>query len=359
MAPRNPQSEQDPVHSNLLRDVTAHEDEPMDDNDEADAGDDDTDDRSLSNDPVDDDDRAPTRDAPDDDDDEPDSRTRDTPTEPVVEPDDPDKGFQYGQNRRGDILDIDGKVLFPAGRPRNAWSKLKKAWNEQRDNNKALVAHAQELATVGRELFKRYNELKEKSDIGKSFALDQRETQEALELMSLAKRDPKAAVRSILTKLHLGGTDLSDIGVTGPVDAKEVARHVVELQEIDRQKRLKERQESAEESAKQEAQAFILANPDSQRYLGLITDAKYKFPHMTLDQIWSELKRSARKAAVQRRNGAGNTGQQPPAFREPPARNGSRDRRGGERLSLKAVDPSKSFKQIGAELLRDLKAMED
>jgi|SRR5882672_3359993 len=363
------------AHKNLLQQLTEHEDEPLgtdpgegdddfdgsnddkgdigeddddtgDDTDDNDAGDDDTGDDGVDDENDDitaDDKRKPT-------------------TDPVVDDDDPDKNFQYQQNRAGDIVDVDGKVLFARGRPRNAWSKLKKAWKEQQDISKGLVQHAQTLASAGRQLLAQYNELKDTANFGASKGLTAQEAKEAVELMAHAKIDPKAAIRSILTKLHLAGTDLSDLGVTAPVDAREVAKYVVEQQETARLKREGEVTTARRNAAKEEAQAFLLANPGAVRYQGLIAKAKTDWPHMSLQQIWIELQKGARKALEKNnKQRRGNDDQRRGGerqLREPPARNGSRDRPNGSKLSLKAVDPSRSFKQIGAELLRDLQQLD-
>lgn len=159
----------------------------------------------------------------------------------------------------------------------------------------------------------------------------------------------------------MAGTDLKDLGITGPVDAKEVARYQHEMAEAAREKRITEKQSSLRESARAEATSFLIENPEASRYLGMITKAKYDYPHMTLGQIWTQLRR-ARDAAANEKDNKGRNRDRPNGgnrqLREPPARNGSRDRTTGTKLSNKAVDPSMSFKQIGQGLLADIKRLE-
>lgn len=373
--PEHPQQRQrgtplSDAQEDVLKSVTDHEDdddsnkdirrnEEDDDNDEDDAGDDDTAPVADQDDDDDEDDQPPRRKEPgdDDDDDEDDQRRRAATDE--EDEDDPDKNFQYRQNRNGDILDVDGKLLFAKGRPRNAWTKLKKAWRQQTDNNRAVVQHAQALATAGRELLDKYKALQLTANQGKTLGLTDKETKDALDLAAMAKTNPKQAVQTILTRLSLGGTDLSSIGVTGPVDPKEVARHVVEQQELARQTRLEDSEKAAKAEAKEVLQNFLIANSDAGPYLGMIAKAKTDWPHLSLEQIWYQLKKSARAAA---RRGNGRNGDDPDRrdrnFREPPPRNNSRDHRGGRKLSLKAVDPTQSYKQIGRDLLAELQRNE-
>src|SRR5690606_16143991 len=103
-----------------------------------------------------------------------------------------------------------------------------------------------------RELMTRYKSLKDQKNYPQSLGLNDDEIKQAAEIMAQIKLDPKAGVRKILTILHMNGTDLSDLGVTGPLDPKEVARQTLELQEA-----RKPKEKTPQEQAKEEALSFF------------------------------------------------------------------------------------------------------
>jgi hypothetical protein len=344
------------VQEDLLRHLTADEDEPLGNDDGA------NEDADVDDEGDTDDDEPPRRgkekedddgDARDEEDDDDRERRRPDTGDVSDDDDDDDDSFRYQEDRRGNILGRDGKVLFYAGRQRNAWAKLKKAYIGEKTHKAQIVTELQKIASAGRELLTKYKKLRDDSDIGKTYGLTSEETTEALDLRALAKRDPRAAIKNILTKAHLAGNDLTDIGVTGPLDAKVLAEHIVAVQEAKKLKDDNEYRETMRKEAKEERDAFLGRHPNAVRFQGLIADAKQRYPHMSLDDIWGHLVRGAQKA----RDGK----QQRRDTRNPPRdmpRNGSRGSPEGRKLSMKAVDPSKSYKEIGRELLADLRSME-
>lgn len=353
MAPRNPQQ---PPPQRQLNEVESAQDDILknfaDDNDP-----DDDDLRSGANEPEfedDADDDEPPE--PPDDDVDDDAGDDDEPaTPPVVQPEDKlNEQFKFKQDREGNFIDKDGNIVVRKGKQRDLFVKIKKAYNTERGKVERITQDFQETITAAKVLLKRYNELKATKNFAESVGLSEEEAKNAAEIHALIKLDPKAGVKKILTMLHLGGTDLSEIGVTGPLDAKTVAQHVLELQALK-----KPPEKSEEDKAKEIADAFLERHPDARQYVGALAEAKRRFPVMTYDQIWYQLLLHAKQRGQQQPNDA-NGGNRPP--NRPIPRNSNRatgvvaDR--GKKLSLKAVDPSQSFSQIGRDLLRDINEME-
>lgn len=228
MAPRNRDNED--LENDILRNIAgdSDDDQHLLDNEDDDGikfgdpedNEEDFDDRhDLTDDDADD---------PDDDDDEPQKR----PTEPVEknkppvkQPTDADRNekFQFAEDKQGNFVDKDGNIIVKAGKSRDIFVKIKKAYlNEQRKVAEAAQAFHEVVANA-QELLKRYNDLKATKSFAEEHGLTPDENKQAVELAALNKIDPVGAVKKILTIAHMNGIDLKDIGITGPVDAKTVA----------------------------------------------------------------------------------------------------------------------------------------
>lgn len=254
--------------------------------------------------------------------------------------------FAFKEDRMGNFIDKDGNIIVRRGKARDVFVKIKKAYQKEQNEKKAITTQFQEVVGTARELLNRYNTLKEEKNHFEKVGLSDTEARQAAEIGALMKLDPKAGVRKILTILHLNGTDLSDIGVTSPVDAKEVARHTLEMQEL-----RKPKEKTPEEKAREEVVGFLDRHPTARQYTGPLAEAKRRFPQMTYDEIWYQLLVAANKQEKR----------QP---QRPIPRNSHRttapvaERNPGGKLSLRAVDPSQSFSQISRDLLRDIQALE-
>lgn len=254
--------------------------------------------------------------------------------------------FAFKEDRAGNFIDRDGKVIIRAGKQRDLFVKLKKRWLDEEKKHKALAGQFGQTVEAARSLLDRYKALKADKSYFDDKGLSKDEIRQAADLAVLMKVDPKAGVRKILTMLHMGGTDLKDIGVTGPVDAAEVARII--------EQRSRPKEKTQEELARDEANAFLNRHPGARPHTGIVAQAKRRFPHMSLDEIWFQLQLHAQK-----RQSEGNGKSREPDKVSP--RNGTRGKdevKKKTRLSLNAVDPSQSFSQIGRDLLRDLQSVE-
>jgi len=264
------------------------------------------------------------------------------------------------EDRAGNLVK-NGKVVVKAGKDRGIFEKLKRKLNTKEQELTGVYGQLGTIAKSARELMDKYKALSEEKSYGDKLGLEPPEQREALELFAKSKIDPMGALKAILTKAHLAGNDLSSLGVTGPLDPAEVAKHVLQLQEA-KKPVVPAATDSVEEPHVKDAREFLDRYPElkvkeNSNLLQAVADAKTKFPHLTLDECWIRIKTyiaNQKKAAKEAE-----------AQKKPPQRvvphNSSNvehvpNRRG---LDMQARAPNSSYRDIGAELLADLKALEE
>jgi len=259
--------------------------------------------------------------------------------------------FNFAEDRQGNFIDADGNIVVPRGKPRDIFVKVKKALRTERSRNEQMSQQFITTVEASRELLSRYKELKEEKGYFESVGLSVDEAKQAADIGALMKLDPKAGIRKVLTILHLNGTDLSDIGVKGPLDVDEVARRTLELR--DAREKLTPQQE-----AEKTTREFLGRHPTARQYAGMLAQAKERFPHMTFDELWFELLLHAKNRRQQPLQEERQERRDPPRVIPRNSQRSTGPVVGGRKLSLQAVDPSKSFKQIADELLADVRALE-
>lgn len=308
--------------------------EDEDDNDEPDAGDDDTNDE-------DDDDESSTEPVDEI------KAARDRLFGEKKEKKEEKDSLRFAEDKHGNLVDKDGKILFTAGKGRALFEKLKKGINESTVKLNGANRELQEIKFHAGNLVKTHKELLAKVEGYKQHGLNDTEVSEALAMRAQFKLDPQGAVRNLLTKLHLNGTDLSNIGVNAPLDPKALAQHFMAEHEARLPK-----PETPEEAARKEAQTFLNMHPDAAQHVALIAEAKQAYPHMSLGQIWFEIK----SAAMRKKASAKPVEKQP---QKVAARNNSSTHPQSSKrvLSTAPVDPNTSYKDIGKQLLKDLKQL--
>lgn len=288
-------------------------------------------------------------------DDDGDEETQPRPRQQAQDDDEDGKQdrFSFKEDRAGNFVDRDGKIIIRAGKQRDLFVKLKKRWLAEEKKNKQITNRFVETVQAAQQLLQRYKEVKAQKSYFDDKGLTEPEIRQAADMAILMKVDPKAGVRKLLTMLHMNGTDLKDIGVTGPVDAAEVARII--------EQRSQPKQKSDDELAREEAQSFLSRHPAARQYTGIVAQAKRRFPHMSFDEIWFQLVLHARERGSKGAKGGQRQGGKTPTQIQPRnavREDGQKQRLQGRKLSLAAVDPSQSFSQIGRDLLRDLKELE-
>lgn len=278
---------------------------------------------------------------------------------------DEDLKLSYKSDKKGNLIDDKGRIVAGAGKERGIFEKLKKKLGDREQDVTKLAGQLSQVATATRELMSKYKALQEKKTYGEKLGLEEREEREAIELFARFKTDPKAALKTVLTKMHLAGQDLSDLGVAGPLDPAEVAKHVLELQKAEEAKKAPPATASVAQQDDQpgmrEAKAFLNEHPEILKYpqevLDAVVQAKQRFPEKSLEEIWnkihSHIKAQRNQKSQQRR-------QERRPERPIPHNQTSGDRRPKKKgLDLSARDTSKSFSDIGKELLAELKTLEE
>lgn len=267
---------------------------------------------------------------------------------------------RFDEDNYGNLM-YNGRVLVKKGRPRMVFDKLRKELRTQAGQTQGALRQLNELATNTKKLYEKYKELNEAGTAAKRYNLSDDQANEALQLFALSMTDPKLAIRKVLTKAQMNGTDLSDLGITGPVDAEEVARHTMRLQEEARRKAEQQQQttEPVVSPQEQEAKDFLIRNPQALAHVEAIGNARNKFPHLSFDQIWTGLQQHLQQ---KNQNNDRQDRQQTRQGTRPHTRDQRRQSKAPPKkgkLDLSARDASQSFEDIGAELLRDIKAIEE
>lgn len=292
----------------------------------------------------------------------------DDTTEPVQnkkeEPED-DKIPAMKQDKNGNLLNKDGTIAVRGGKDRGVWDKLKTKLDKSEQEKTNLATQLGDIAARSRELMEKYKALRDEREYGAILGLEKTEQKEALELFAKFKLDPKGALKSVLTKLHLAGQDLSDIGVSAPLDPAEVAKHVLALQEKNKPTTAPVAKEQDGDPNK-EANDFMnrfphlkARSPENDQMIDAIVRGKERFPHLSFDEIYVRIREHLA------RNGGKpikkeNTQPQDRRQDRPHGNNNHQRRESNKRgLDTSARSPNMSFNDIGKELLRDLQELEE
>lgn len=361
MAPRpqNNRLSNEDLHDDILSSMGVEDD---DDTTGSVVGNDDDDNDDLNDDHLDNDDddeidgKARKGKKNDDDDDDLDELTRRYPEDPKTK----------------DLVDNKGRVVARAGKERSLLERTKHALAAEQGKVKAVALQLRKVAEAGQLALEKYKEAKQQAEYYKTVGLDDKQAKEAIDLYARFNSDPKGALKYIMSKVHLAGVDLSDLGVTQPLDAKAIADEAIR-RHLDTTKPV---EKTPIERATEEARSFLDRFPDSYDMRGIIAEAKRQYPDKTLDEIYVKLKVHAAVHKLARqygldlskppRRGDAPRGRQPEnnnsrqqQQRNAPVAHNSVDRGSKRRaLDLSPRDHNASFSDIGKELLRDIKDLE-
>lgn len=270
------------------------------------------------------------------------------------------------------LVDKRGQVVAKAGKERTVFERMKVALQAEQRKTLAIAKKLQDVARAGELAFEKYKEAKASSEYHKSIGLTADQAKEAVDLYARFNTDPMGALRNIMTKMHLSGVDLKELGVSQPLDAKAIADQAIREYSAKNKPVAKTPQEEALETAK----SFVDRFPDALQMQEVIGRAKQQYPEKSLDEIYVKLKvhdavwklarqygidlsKPPRKGAAPQGNGRDNNPPQRQGQRNAPVAHNSVDR-GSKRRSLDTTprDHKQSWDSIGAELLRDIKELE-
>ena len=263
------------------------------------------------------------------------------------------------QTDRNDNVVMNGQIIAKAGTERKVFEMFRNSFEQSNAQQMAMTEHIHKVVAAGKELNRRYQDLQANKNYGERIGLDETETRQALDIAALAKNDPKSAVKKFLTLMQLNGTTIEDIGTDVPLDAKTVAEQAV-ADYIKREKAEAAKKDpepttgNVDDPVFKEAKDFLDRNPQASKFVVQLDEAKAKFPHLTYDQCWDLLKKGIQRAQQKQQQTRGKP-------KNAPSDPGTSAPRGRKRtISSRNVtpDPNQSFKQIGADLLKELRTQE-
>lgn len=261
---------------------------------------------------------------------------------------------KYDVDQAGNVV-INGQVIARAGPERKIFEKFRNTFEEVNRQQHQMVKHIQDVVSAGKELKKRYDDLRENRGYGERIGLDDAETKQALDIAALAKNDPKAAAKKFLTLMQLSGTTIDDIGTEVPLDPATIAEQAVQKYVAEQEAKAKKdtATEPVETPEVKEAREWLERNPNARPFVQQLDQAKTKFPHLSYDQCWTLLQQGIDRAKKRAE-------QQDPKRAAPKDPGTSQKTRTRRRQPPKSTipDSAKSFKQIGADLLRELNSKE-
>ena len=264
---------------------------------------------------------------------------------------------KYQTDANGNVV-IDGRIIAKAGTERKVFEMFRNSFEQSNSQQLAMTQHIQKVVSAGKELHRRYQDLQANKNYGERIGLDVNETKQALDIAALAKNDPKMAVKKFLTLMQLNGTTIEDIGTDVPLDAKTVAEQAVanyvKQQGATAKKDPAPATNPVDDPALIEAKDFLDRNPQATQFVQQLDEAKAKFPHLTYDQCWDLLRKGIQRAQQSKQPTRGKPKNAP---RDPgtPAPTGRKRTIPSRNLT---PDPNQSFKQIGADLLKELRTQE-
>lgn len=265
---------------------------------------------------------------------------------------------EYKADNKKNLVDSKGKVVARAGTERQAFERTKAALKQKHQESQALVARLNEVSQAGRILLDRYNQLKEDSGYGDKIGLTKDENKEALDVFARMKHDAKGGLKYILTKMTMAGHDLSDLGVSGPLDAQAIAdaaikRHIAATKPVE---------ETHEQKAEKAAKQFLDDFPNARNKIPIIAEAKQRWPQYSLHEIWVRLSIHEAIEAFKAKSGTRRPEQRGDQKRlpnnAPPAKHNNPRESKRRVLDDRPRDPTKSYSEIGKDLLREIREIE-
>jgi hypothetical protein len=251
------------------------------------------------------------------------------------------------------VLD-DGTIIAASGKARTFFERVKREGREQREAAKRMAVSNLELGNKFKELFGKYNEAlaKPRMDLATETGLSETDVTASIDLMKSYKADPIAAVKKLLTQMHMNGINISTLGVGSAIDpatVKETLTSIVtDMLAKKAQADTPANQPMTAESAAAIATKFLNDYPEAAQYEEQIAKAKTQFPDMELDEIWMRfsayLARQPEKAVEQYRSP-----QPSPQARQTPAP-----------VTRRVTSPNReyanmSFEQIAQSIREDFK----
>ena len=209
------------------------------------------------------------------------------------------------EDDNGNLLNNDGDIIALAGKSRTYYEGLRGEARKQRTAAETLAGQNLELSRRFAELYDEYKSMDHTrvtaaQSIVKETSFSDNEATNAIALMKQYKQDPIAAIKSLLTQAQASGIDVTQIGANitaNPADMRQTMQTM--LEEHTAPQREQENQDRIQAEANKEANAFLQTFPEAENFHVQISQAKMRYPKMSLQEIWFKLKPHIRQPQAQ------------------------------------------------------------
>lgn len=269
-------------------------------------------------------------------------------------------------DRKGNIVDKNGKILAPAG----VASRLyRKAYRAERaalhlDRNvKDLGNRLKRAIDIGTQALNDLDKL-QKDGTGlpaaKDLGLNATEQLEALQLFHLGKTNPTELLKKVLTRAAVSGIDVKTLGLQGGIDAKaltetiltEIRKDLKPVQELTQQQRRQQDDAAALQERRQavteQLEDFFTANPAAQKFMPIFLKVyeNPQFARMPISEAWARIQLNFMRRSQNKRSNPQNQRSRPGGRRHGGGR-------GGEEPRNVMSDLDKSYDQLLREVMNE------
>lgn len=267
-------------------------------------------------------------------------------------------------DRKGNIVDKNGRVLAPAG---VAARLYRKAYRAERtathlhNSNQDLNRRLQKAIDIGTKALDDLEALEREGTglpAAKDLGLNASEQLEALQLFHLGKTNPTELLKKVLTRATVSGIDVKSLGLQGGIDAKalaetiltEIRKDLKPVQELTAQQKRQQDDAASLEQRKQavteQLESFFSANPGAQRFMPIFLKVyeNPQFRNMPISEAWARIQLNFMRRSQQRRSDPRNQRSRPNGRRH------SGDR-GGEQPQNVMADLDKSYDALLREVM--------
>lgn len=285
----------------------------------------------------------------------------DTPSD-IFNPD-----TQVTTDKNGNVF-VGKKLVAKAGREARLFMGWRKSAVAAHQETVRQAKNAARVADGVRELNARYEQLKTQKSLFDSAGITAEEQALLLPIAQAYKRNPVEGIKMLLTRAHMAGVDIKQLGVGGALDPK-VLMEDLKSYVGEQLKPLRDQTTKSENQDKlrTEARELVQSNPrfkvvakalgGSHKVGELLRDAKTKAPDLSLADLFERLD----YALLREFGGKLPTGPVEEKRNKPNGKNQKDDRatrRMARNFSSTVSKSNPSFEEIAASVLRDAQAAE-
>lgn len=217
------------------------------------------------------------------------------------------KHAEVKPDSRGNLVDATGRVVAKAGREARYYQdafKARNAFNQLNGQHQETSTRLNRAIEIGQKLVDEVEQYKQREATLKEFNVTPDEQLQAYQFVAMAKRDPIAAIKGVLTLAAARGIDLKELGMPGgAMDMKSITDLIRnEIGQVtkpitDQQRQQQETQQRNDQAAEtqrktnEEVQSFFARNPEARPYIDIF-QKMYEDPslqNMSLGEAWARL----------------------------------------------------------------------